>query len=91
VDEDGRKIPVGELTRSLLRELTCWMLICCLSIALVDIWDTAGQERFNSMHSSYYYRANACIMVFDVTRKVRWAQWLIVKTVTRGICAVKVS
>ena len=35
-----------------------------------DIWDTAGQERFNSMHSSYYYRANECIMVFDVTRKV---------------------
>ena len=35
-----------------------------------DIWDTAGQERFNSMHASYYYRANACIMVFDVTRKV---------------------
>ena len=22
------------------------------------------------MHASYYYRANACIMVFDVTRKV---------------------
>ncbi|MEW5299129.1 MAG: hypothetical protein WDW38_005023 [Sanguina aurantia] len=38
----------------------------------VDIWDTAGQERFNSMHSSYYYRAHACIMVFDVTRKVTY-------------------
>ncbi|PNW70497.1 hypothetical protein CHLRE_17g722350v5 [Chlamydomonas reinhardtii] len=37
-----------------------------------DIWDTAGQERFNSMHSSYYYRAHACIMVFDVTRKVTY-------------------
>ena len=36
-----------------------------------DIWDTAGQERFNSLHSSYYYRAHACIMVFDVTRKAR--------------------
>eukprot|EP00955_Chlamydomonas_euryale_P091110 364597-Chlamydomonas_euryale.AAC.7 len=36
-----------------------------------DIWDTAGQERFNSMHASYYHRASACIMVFDVTRKVR--------------------
>ncbi|KAG1678809.1 hypothetical protein FOA52_012849 [Chlamydomonas sp. UWO 241] len=44
----------------------------------IDIWDTAGQERFNSMHSSYYYRANACIMVFDVTRKVTYKnleQW----------------
>ena len=37
-----------------------------------DIWDTAGQERFNSMHASYYYRAHACIMVFDVTRKVTY-------------------
>ncbi len=35
----------------------------------VDLWDTAGQERFASMHPSYYYRANACILVFDVTRK----------------------
>lgn len=24
------------------------------------------------MHSSYYYRAHACIMVFDVTRKVTY-------------------
>jgi GTPase SAR1 family protein len=45
----------------------------CLSVHLpADIWDTAGQERFNSMHSSYYYRAHACIMVFDVTRKVTY-------------------
>lgn len=45
----------------------------------VDFWDTAGQERFNSMHPSYYYRAHACILVFDVTRKVTYQhlqQWL---------------
>lgn len=35
----------------------------------VDFWDTAGQERFHKMHPSYYFRANACILVFDVTRK----------------------
>ena len=35
----------------------------------VDFWDTAGQERFNKMHPSYYFQANACILVFDVTRK----------------------
>lgn len=35
----------------------------------VDFWDTAGQERFNTMHQSYYYRANACILAFDVSRK----------------------
>ena len=38
----------------------------------VDFWDTAGQERFASMHASYYYRAHACVLVFDVTRKVTY-------------------
>eukprot|EP00245_Coleochaete_scutata_P006002 TRINITY_DN20103_c0_g1_i1.p1 TRINITY_DN20103_c0_g1~~TRINITY_DN20103_c0_g1_i1.p1 ORF type:complete len:234 (+),score=54.67 TRINITY_DN20103_c0_g1_i1:182-883(+) len=38
----------------------------------VDIWDTAGQERFQSLHPSYFYKAHACIMVFDVTRKVTY-------------------
>lgn len=44
----------------------------------VDYWDTAGQERFASMHPSYYYKAHACILVFDVTRKVTYtnlANW----------------
>ncbi|CEO98403.1 Ras family [Plasmodiophora brassicae] len=38
----------------------------------IDFWDTAGQERFTSMHPSYYYRAHACILAFDVTRKVTY-------------------
>ncbi|XP_063561772.1 rab-like protein 2B isoform X5 [Gorilla gorilla gorilla] len=37
-----------------------------------DFWDTAGQERFQSMHASYYHKAHACIMVFDVQRKVTY-------------------
>ena len=37
----------------------------------MDFWDTAGQERFNNLHPSYFYRAHACVMAFDVTRKVR--------------------
>ncbi|KFV69339.1 Rab-like 2A, partial [Dryobates pubescens] len=37
-----------------------------------DFWDTAGQERFQSMHPSYYHKAHACIMVFDVQRKVTY-------------------
>ncbi|RLV87429.1 hypothetical protein DV515_00015705 [Chloebia gouldiae] len=37
-----------------------------------DFWDTAGQERFRSMHASYYHQAHACIMVFDVQRKVTY-------------------
>ncbi|XP_015682177.1 rab-like protein 2A [Protobothrops mucrosquamatus] len=39
---------------------------------LVDFWDTAGQERFQSMHPSYYHKAHACIMVFDVQRKLTY-------------------
>ena len=39
------------------------------STVKVDFWDTAGQEKYNSMHSSYYYKAHVCILVFDVTRK----------------------
>ncbi|XP_013784624.1 rab-like protein 2A [Limulus polyphemus] len=39
---------------------------------VVDFWDTAGQERFSSMHPSYYHQAHACILVFDVTRKITY-------------------
>lgn len=38
----------------------------------IDFWDTAGQEEFNRLHPSYYYKANACILAFDVTRKVTY-------------------
>ena len=34
---------------------------------LIDLWDTAGQEVFDKLHSSYYYRAHGCILVFDAT------------------------
>ncbi|XP_039189332.1 rab-like protein 2B [Crotalus tigris] len=47
-------------------------------MVLVDFWDTAGQERFQSMHPSYYHKAHACIMVFDVQRKLTYknlANW----------------
>jgi len=39
------------------------------STVTVDFWDTAGGEKFNSLHAAYYYRADVCILVFDVTRK----------------------
>ncbi|XP_069764143.1 RAB, member of RAS oncogene family-like 2 [Narcine bancroftii] len=39
---------------------------------LVDFWDTAGQERFQGMHPTYYHKAHACIMVFDVQRKITY-------------------
>ena len=34
----------------------------------LQIWDTAGQEQwFQSMGSSYYRGADACLLVYDVT------------------------
>lgn len=45
----------------------------------IDFWDTAGQERFQKIHSSFYYRAHGCILVFDITRKATYQhlpQWL---------------
>ncbi|KAL1441896.1 hypothetical protein MTO96_008212 [Rhipicephalus appendiculatus] len=39
---------------------------------IVDFWDTAGQERFKTLHPSYYHHADACILVFDVTRKITY-------------------
>eukprot|EP00927_Polykrikos_kofoidii_P081385 TRINITY_DN7869_c1_g1_i1.p1 TRINITY_DN7869_c1_g1~~TRINITY_DN7869_c1_g1_i1.p1 ORF type:complete len:236 (+),score=57.05 TRINITY_DN7869_c1_g1_i1:99-710(+) len=38
----------------------------------IDFWDTAGQEQFNSLHASYYFQANACVLAFDVTRKITY-------------------
>merc|ERR1712100_168256 len=38
----------------------------------IDFWDTAGQEQFNKLHASYYFQANACILTFDITRKVTY-------------------
>jgi len=38
----------------------------------IDFWDTAGQEQFDKLHASYYFQANAAILLFDVTRKVTY-------------------
>jgi len=38
----------------------------------IDFWDTAGQEQFDRLHASYYFQAHACILAFDVTRKVTY-------------------
>ena len=34
-----------------------------------QVWDTAGQERFRAMAPMYYRKANAAILVFDVTKR----------------------
>jgi len=33
----------------------------------LQIWDTAGQERFQSLGTSFYRGADACLLVYDVT------------------------
>mmetsp|Transcript_82731 Transcript_82731/g.221839 ORF Transcript_82731/g.221839 Transcript_82731/m.221839 type:complete len:193 (+) Transcript_82731:61-639(+) len=62
---------------------------------LVDFWDTAGQERFASMHPSYYYGAHACIMVFDITRKVTYTNlskwWQELQEYRKGIPCIVVA
>ncbi|KAI9223878.1 P-loop containing nucleoside triphosphate hydrolase protein [Blastocladiella britannica] len=39
---------------------------------VIDFFDTAGQERFASMHASYYHGAHACLLTFDLTRKITY-------------------
>lgn len=68
VDLNGRDVTVGESTSRRT------------PASAADIWDTAGQERFNKMHPAYYYRAHACILCFDVTRKATYqhlANWFV--------------
>ncbi|XP_002735512.2 uncharacterized protein LOC100370364 [Saccoglossus kowalevskii] len=33
----------------------------------LQLWDTAGQERFRSMAPMYYRKANAALLVYDIT------------------------
>lgn len=44
------------------------MSVCGYRIKL-QLWDTAGQERFRSMAPMYYRRANAAMIVYDITRE----------------------
>jgi len=35
----------------------------------LQIWDTAGQERFQSLGNAFYRGADACVLVYDLTKK----------------------
>lgn len=41
-----------------------------------EIWDTAGQEKYHSVCHLYFRGANAALLVYDITSKVRltWAR-----------------
>eukprot|EP01104_Vermistella_antarctica_P000568 TRINITY_DN10721_c0_g1_i1.p1 TRINITY_DN10721_c0_g1~~TRINITY_DN10721_c0_g1_i1.p1 ORF type:complete len:209 (+),score=58.64 TRINITY_DN10721_c0_g1_i1:389-1015(+) len=38
-------------------------------LVTLQIWDTAGQERYQGLGNAFYRGADACILVFDVTRQ----------------------
>ncbi len=38
-----------------------------------EIWDTAGQERYRSLAQMYYRGAAAAIVVYDITKQVRYS------------------
>ncbi len=35
----------------------------------LSVWDTAGQERFRGLAGSYYKKARAILLVYDITKK----------------------
>lgn len=37
----------------------------------LEIWDTAGQEKYHSVCHLYFRGAQAAVLVYDITRKVR--------------------
>ena len=38
------------------------------------IYDTAGQERFNSINESYYQKADAILLVYDISNRKSFEQ-----------------
>lgn len=69
---------------------------------LVQVWDTAGQERFNTITKNFYHRADAVMLVYDITDAKSFkniSQWMhnidenakdtIVKTLIGNKCDLK--
>lgn len=53
---------------------------------IIDIWDTAGQEAFDNIHPTYYFEANAALLVFDTTRKITYKNCMKWYNEFRGQC-----
>jgi len=47
-------------------------------ILKAQIWDTAGQERYRAITSAYYRGAVGALLVFDISKRVRFSAVLIV-------------
>ena len=39
------------------------------SLVYIQILDTAGQERFRAINTSYYRRADCCLLVYDISER----------------------
>eukprot|EP00698_Gefionella_okellyi_P002226 TRINITY_DN12045_c0_g1_i1.p1 TRINITY_DN12045_c0_g1~~TRINITY_DN12045_c0_g1_i1.p1 ORF type:complete len:245 (+),score=47.51 TRINITY_DN12045_c0_g1_i1:31-735(+) len=71
------------------------ILVDGVSVTAV-VWDTAGQERFRAITKSYYRKAAAAVVVYDVTREQSFANasdWLddifaATGSETRTVCAL---
>ena len=44
-------------------------LLVGTNLVKLQLWDTAGQEKFRVMAKSYYKGSQACLIIYDVTRK----------------------
>ena len=44
------------------------------SVVKCFIYDTAGQERYNSINESYYQKADAILLVYDISNKKSFEQ-----------------
>ena len=42
-------------------------------LVTLQIWDTAGQERFQSLGSAFYRGADCCVLVYDITNPLSFA------------------
>lgn len=53
-----------------------------------EIWDTAGQEKYHSVCHLYFRGANAALLVYDITSKVRLTLPGLSPHPSHGICCV---
>lgn len=62
---------VGQMFKHVSPTIGASFFTCRMSLddyrVKLQVWDTAGQERFRSMAPMYYRKANAAMLVYDIT------------------------